>query len=125
LQNSTSTDSKGVFNGSLGTLAFDLGGNSVRYVDQQHGSGSGDLNIFIPVSDFAGANPNDYVYMYQMWGGADISEGGFEETAMLSGFVPVPEFSTFFPVIGLLVAVFSTQALRRRKLVQIARQQSR
>src|SRR5205085_6529977 len=85
LQNSTSTDSKGIFNGSLGNLVYDFGNNTVHYNDQQHGSGSGDINVFIPVSDFAGTNQNDYVYMYQMWGSADISEGGFEETAILSG----------------------------------------
>jgi hypothetical protein len=63
--------------------------------------------------------------MYQMWGGSDISEGGFEETAMLSGFVPVPEFGTLFPIIGLMVAVFSTHALRRRQMLQLARQRDR
>jgi hypothetical protein len=125
LQNSTSTDSKGVFNGSLGTLVYDMGNNSVRYDDQQHGSGSGDLEIFVPVSLFGDTKSTDYVYMYQMWGNADISEGGFEETALLSGFVPVPELATLFPIIGLMVAVFSTQALRRRQALQLARQRSR
>lgn len=124
LQDSTSTDSNGLFNGSLGTLVFDLGaGNSLEYNDQQHGSGSGDLNIFIPVSTFAGAQQTDYVYMYQAWGSAEFSEAGFEETAMLGGFV-IPEWGSFFPVIGLMVAVFSTHALRRRKVLQLARQQS-
>src|SRR2546423_5362705 len=91
LQSNTSTNSQGFFNGSLGTQRFDLGNNTLKYTDAQHGSGSGDINIFIPVSDFAGASPNDYVYMYQRWGNADISQGGYEETALLSGFVPVPE----------------------------------
>lgn len=126
LQSSTSTDGTGNFNGSLGTLVFDLGsGNTLKYTDGQNGSGSGDINVFIPVSAFAGAASTDYIYMYQGWGNADMSEGGFEETALLGGFVPVPELSTFFPVIGLLVAVFSTHALRRRKLMQMARQESR
>ena len=125
LQNSTSTDSKGVFNGSLGTLVFDLGNNSLRYNDQQHGSGSGDLDIFIPVADFGNAGKNDYVYMYQMWGNADFSEGGFEETALLSGFVPVPELGTLFPIIGLMVAVVSTHALRRRQQLQTIRERTR
>ncbi|MEY2484848.1 MAG: hypothetical protein QOH39_496 [Verrucomicrobiota bacterium] len=125
IQNSTSTDSKGVFNGSLGNLVFDLGQNTLHYTDAQHGSGSGDINIYIPVSDLAGAKPTDYLYMYQMWGAADISEGGFEETALLSGFVPVPEFGTLFPIIGLMVAVFSTHALRRRQMLQLARQRDR
>ena len=36
----------------------------------------------------------------------------------------VDEMGTFFPVIGLLVAVISTRMLRRRKVAQLARQQS-
>ena len=78
--------------------------------------GQGDLNIFIPVSAFAGTEQSDYVYMYQRWGNADASQGGFEETALIAGITPVPELSTFFPIIGLMVAVGSTHMLRRRKL---------
>ena len=119
LQNSTSTDGSGFFNGSLGTLVFDLGGNTLKYNDQQHGSGSGDLNIFIPVSDFAGAKQTDYVYMYQRWGNADASQAGFEETALAGGFA-IPELGTFFPVIGLMAAVLATHALRRRKMKELS-----
>lgn len=36
------------------------------------------------------------------------------------GVVPVPELSAFFPVIGLVVAVFCTQILRRRRAAQQA-----
>jgi hypothetical protein len=118
LQTSTSTDANGNFNGSLGTLRFDLGsGNSVLYDDKQHGSGSGDINIFIPVSDFAGTKSTDYVYMYQAWGNTDMSDGGFEETAMISGAVPVPEVapsSVIFGFLGLVVAVTSRRALGGR-----------
>jgi hypothetical protein len=123
LQHSTSVDGSGFFNGSLGSLVFDLGANSVLYDDQQHGSGSGDLNIFIPVSLFAGHSPNEYIYMYQRWGNTDGSntEGGFEETWLANGVVPIPELSTFFPLIGLLAAVFSTHFLRRRQLARIGR----
>ncbi len=124
IQTSTSTDANGKFNGSLGTLVFDLGaGNSVHYIDQQRGSGSGDINIFIPVSDFAGTKPTDYVYMYQAWGSSDMSEGGFEETAMIAGAVPVPEVapsSILFGFLGLVVAASSRRALggRVRALVR-------
>jgi hypothetical protein len=119
LQTSTSTDSSGKFNGSLGTLVFDMGANnSVHYNDQQHGSGSGDLNIFIPVADFAGTKSTDYVYMYQLWGNSDLStEGGFEETALRAGVVPIPEVapsSVIFGFLGLIVAVTSRRALRGR-----------
>ena len=119
IQNSTSTDRNGDFNGSLGTLRYDLGNNEVYYVDRHRGSGESDINVYIPVSMFAGSQPNDYVYMYQRWGNADaMSEGGFEETRLIAGITPIPELSSFFPIIGLMVAVFATNVLRRRKLAQ-------
>jgi hypothetical protein len=118
LQTSTSTDASGHFNGSLGNLVFDMGaGNSVLYNDKQSGSGAGDINIFIPVSDFAGAKSTDYVYMYQAWGNSDMSAGGFEETAIGQGVVPVPEVapsSVIFGFLGLLVAFSSRRALAGR-----------
>lgn len=118
LQTSTSTDAGGKFNGTLGNMAFDLGaGNSVTYTDQQHGSGSGDINIFIPVSDFAGVKSTDYIYMYQAWGNSGMSDGGFEETAIGQGVAPVPEVtpsSVIFGFLGLLVAITSRRALGAR-----------
>jgi hypothetical protein len=119
LQSSTSTDSNGFFNGSLGTLRYDLGNNQVLYDDQNTGSGGGDINIYIPVSFFAGTSPDDYVYMYQRWGNSDMSEGGFEETALIRGLTPIPEMSALFPIVGLLVAVGSTHVLRRRRMAKV------
>lgn len=121
LQTSTSTDSSGFFNGSLGTLLYDLGANQVLYNDQDSGSGEGDINIYIPVSLFvnAGVQANDYIYMYQRWGNSDSTEGGFEETALIRGVTPIPEMSTFFPIIGLLAAVGSTHLLRRRRMARV------
>jgi hypothetical protein len=121
LQSSTSTNSSGNFNGSLGTLRYDLGANSVLYNDQNTGSGGGDINIYVPVSDFAGANANDYVYVYQRWGSADaMTQGGFEETSLIRGLAPVPEMSALFPIVGLLVAVGSTHILRRRRMARVS-----
>ena len=119
LQTSTSTDGNGFFNGSLGTLRYDLGANSIIYNDTDSGSGEGDINIYIPASFFAGAQMDDYVYVYQRWGNSDMSEGGFEETALIRGLTPIPEMSTFFPIIGLLVAVGSTHILRRRRMARV------
>ena len=119
-QFSLSTDSNGFFNGSLGQLRYDLGNNSVLYDDRNSGSGQSDIAFYIPVSYFAGAQLSDFVYMYQRWGGTDASEGGFEETAIAQGIVPIPELSSFFPIIGLMVAVFATNILRRRKQAQIS-----
>lgn len=118
LQNSTSTDSNGFFNGSLGTLRYDLGNNTVLYDDTHSGSGTADISIYIPVAAFAGAQGNDYVYMYQRWGNTAASEGGFEETALIAGITPVPEMSALFPIVGLMVAVGSTHVLRRRKMAK-------
>jgi len=119
-QSSTSTNSSGFFNGSLGTLRYDLGANQVLYDDQNTGSGGGDINIYIPVSFFAGTQANDYVYMYQRWGNSDAntSNGGFEETSLIRGLTPVPEMSALFPIVGLIVAVGSTSLLRRRRAAQ-------
>jgi hypothetical protein len=125
LQNSTSTDAQGKFNGSLGNLVFDLGAdNSVTYHDSRHGSGSGDINVFIPVANFAGVSANDYIYMYQRWGNSDMSDGGFEETALIAGAVPVPEVtpsSVIFGFLGLVVAVSSRRALAARVRVVASR----
>ena len=74
-QNSTSTDSNGFFNGSLGTLRYNMAGTVVTYDDQHHGSGQADISVFVPTSYFAGTNANDYVYMFQRWGNTDASEG--------------------------------------------------
>jgi len=119
LQSSTSTDANGFFNGSLGTLRYSLGNNQVLYDDQNTGSGGGDINIYIPVSAFAGTQASDYVYLYQRWGNTDASQGGFEETALIRGLAPVPEMSALFPIFGLLVAVGSTSILRRRRAAQV------
>jgi len=120
LQSSTSTNGSGFFNGSLGQLRYDLGANQVLYNDQNTGSGGGDINIYIAVSAFAGATANDYIYMYQRWGNTDTTEGGFEETSLIRGLAPVPEMSALFPIVGLLVAVGSTQILRRRRMARVS-----
>ncbi|MEY2482765.1 MAG: hypothetical protein QOK24_1293, partial [Verrucomicrobiota bacterium] len=110
----------GFFNGSLGTLRYDLGNNQVIYNDQNTGSGGGDINIYIPLSAFAGASANDYVYVYQRWGNSDSSDAGFEETSLIRGLTPVPEMSALFPIVGLLVAVGSTHVLRRRRMARVS-----
>jgi hypothetical protein len=95
-----------------------LGNNSVLYNDQNNGSGQDDISVFVPVSAFAGASANDYVYLYQRWGNSDESQGGFEETRLIAGITPVPEMSALFPIVGLMVAVGSTHILRRRKMAR-------
>lgn len=104
--------------GSLGTLRYSFSPGDAVYLDasRNHGGGSGDMFAYVPTSAFAGTRSSDFVYMYSHFGNTYPSNGGFEEWALVVA--PVPEFSTFFPVIGLLVAVFSTHALRRHELKQ-------
>jgi hypothetical protein len=104
----------------LGTLRYSFGSGDVVNMDasRNHGSGSGDMYAFIPTSVFAGTNSSDFVYMYVHFGNADPSQGGFEEWALVAA--PIPEMGTLFPVIGLVAAVVSTHALRRRKLKELA-----
>lgn len=113
-----------------GTLRYDLdfnGDNQVRIdASRNSGSGSGDVNIFIPVADFAGTAPTDYVYLYALFGQADTfqnpdgTQGGFEEFALVMNATPVPEMSALFPIVGLMVAVGSTHVLRRRKMARVS-----
>lgn len=123
IQGSTSVDGSGTFNGSLGTLRYDMdagGDNFVKYDDQHSGSGTDDLAILVPVSLFAGANATDYVYMYQQWGqNFDSSletQGGFEETAIMAGnFVPIPEVPAFLPLGLVLAAGLGANHYRQRR----------
>jgi len=123
IQTSTSTDSTGLFNGSLGTLRYDSGsGNAVLIKDINSGSGQSDLAIFIPVSDFAGASGTDNVYVYQYWGKEFNTEGGYEETTIGAGttFTAVPEPSTLIPLMGLFSALGGMQRWRRKTPATVA-----
>ena len=106
---------------SLGTLRYSFGAGDQVLLDaaRNHGSGSGDMYAYIPVSAFAGTASTDFVYMYCAFGNTDPSQGGFEEWALVVN--PIPEASTIFPIIGLLAAIFSTQFVRRRQLQQISK----
>jgi hypothetical protein len=102
---------------ALGNLAYNMnaGGTSNTVLTTATGSGKYDAIVYIPVSLF---NLSDkYVYLYF----AGQGNGGFEEWTAATGVNPVPEASTFFPIIGLLAAVFSTQFVRRRQLQQVSK----
>ncbi len=101
-------------------MRYGLGNNSVIYNHQHSGSGTADINVFVPVSLFAGAQANDLIYMYQRWGNTTSTEGGFEETRLIAGITPVPEMNALFPIVGLVTAVGATHVLRRRKMQQIS-----
>src|SRR5438552_8856386 len=106
---------------SLGTLrySFIAGDQVLLDAARNHGSGSGDMYAYIPVSAFAGTASTDFVYMYCAFGGTDPSQGGFEEWTLVVN--PIPEAGTLFPIVGLLAAIFSTQFVRRRQLAQLSK----
>jgi hypothetical protein len=112
----------------LGTLRWSLDGAGDSHVlldaARNHGSGSGDMYAYIPVSAFAGASDSDYVYMFTRFGdqmSADATTaGGFEEWTIIKNLTPIPEMNALFPIVGLLAVVFSTQLLRRRATVRIS-----
>jgi hypothetical protein len=81
---------------SLGTLRYDQGANSVALdYNLQAGSGKADMTLLVPV--WANPNPNDYVYLYSMFGSMGIvalgglppgdygTSDGFEEWALGQG----------------------------------------
>ncbi|MFL6513947.1 MAG: hypothetical protein ACJ8M1_02880 [Chthoniobacterales bacterium] len=105
----------------LGHLGYNMniGGTNNSVLTTATGSGKYDAILYVPVSDF---NLNDKFVTFYF---AGQGNGGFEEWTAATGVAPVPELGTFFPLIGLLVAVFSTQALRRRQTLQLSRQASK
>ena len=106
---------------SLGTLRYTFSPGDAVYLDASRnpGSGAGDMFAFIPVSDFAGTAPTDFVYLYCHFGTTYASNDGFEEWSLVVN--PIPEASAFFPIVGLLAADFSTQFVRRRQLHQLSK----
>lgn len=108
--------------GSLGTLryTFNSGDSVLLDASRNHGSGSGDMYAYIPTSDFAGTNANDFIYLYAHFGSSDDSEAGFEEWALVNNMAPVPEMNALFPIIGFFAAAVATQHVRRRNARQLA-----
>ena len=99
---------------SLGTLrySFSAGDSVILDASRNHGSGSGDMYVYIPTSDFAGTKPSDFVYLYSLFGNTDSSEAGFEEWALVNA-APIPEMNALFPIIGFFAIAFARQRLRR------------
>jgi hypothetical protein len=103
-----------------GTLVYNLGKNAV--LTTATGSGKADMFMYIPAALVQ--TGEQYLVLYSAFGNDIPSDGGFEEWVFVPGVQVIPETGTFFPVIGLLVAVVSTRILRRRKMAQLARQQT-
>jgi hypothetical protein len=112
----------------LGVLRWNLDGAGNSYVlldaARNHGSGSGDMYAYIPVSAFAGASDSDYVYMFTRFGdqmAADgTSSGGFEEWAIINNIAAVPEMNALFPILGLLGTMIATHYFRRQRMARVS-----
>jgi hypothetical protein len=63
---------------------MDANGNVSVLLDSRlsHGSGSGDMALYVPESDFAGADAGSNVYLYSKMGKLAGANGGFEEWAV-------------------------------------------
>ena len=103
-----------------GTLVYNLGNNAV--LTTATGSGKADMFMYIPANLVQ--TGEKYLVLYSAFGNDIPSDGGFEEWLFVPGVQVIPETGTFFPVIGLLVAVISTRVLRRRKIAQLARERT-
>jgi MYXO-CTERM domain-containing protein len=74
---------------SLGTPRYNMDGGAVdgdSSVELNYtlasGSGQGDMNMYIPVSNFAGALQTDFVYLYSEFGIPNPTNDGIEEWAI-------------------------------------------
>jgi hypothetical protein len=73
---------------SLGSLRYNMdgvpAGDSTVELNYAlaNGSGQGDMVMDIPVSDFNGALPTDFVYLYSQFGQPNSTNDGFEEWAI-------------------------------------------
>ena len=95
----------------LGALRFALGAslndNTVTLdYNLNSGSGQGDMQMYVPLSNFAGALPTDFVYLYSHFGNLndDYRTGdGFEEWAVLEP-IPAPGAMALLAIAGLVGA---------------------
>ena len=106
--------------GTLGTLNYSLAtnfGDNVVLLDYSlnSGSGQGDMQMYVPLSNFAGAAGTDFVYLYSYFGhlsNAYDTGDGFEEWAVRRASPPVIPLPTAW-VMGL--AGLGVVASRRRR----------
>ncbi|HOD49896.1 MAG TPA: PEP-CTERM sorting domain-containing protein [Candidatus Hydrogenedentes bacterium] len=118
---STSFDADGILQG-VGTLVYDMESNLRNWVALDYslntGSGSGDMFLYVPVSNFGGAGDDAIVTLYSYFGRqglnpAEYGEGnfgnfynsdGFEEWAVLVQEDPIAPEPATLSLIGLGIA---------------------
>lgn len=88
-----------------------FGSNTLGTLGSQIGSafGSSFDGLFVSVPNFG-----SFKFLSIAAAAADILPVAFQ-----ADINPVPEMNTFFPIVGLLVAVLSNHVLRRRRMVQL------
>lgn len=74
----------------LGTLVYDMDIGGDNWVRLGTTLGDADMRMLIPVSAFAGAGSDSYVYLYSMFGLHHAAQGGYEEWRIGRVLVPLP-----------------------------------
>ena len=105
----SATGSQTGLENTLGMLRYSLGAfdndNTVTLdYNLNSGSGQGDMTLYVPLANFAGAIASDFIYLYSHFGGLDADHrtgDGFEEWAVLSP-VPAPGALALLGIAGIL-----------------------
>ena len=100
--------------GALPAGGFDAlaGDNVLLNYSLNHGSGSGDMFMYVPVADLG---TSGFLYLVNQNGDPNVANDGFEEWAGQTGPAPVPDTSSTLMLLGMgLVAV---EGLRRKLTV--------
>jgi hypothetical protein len=99
---------------NLGDPVYDLDESTDNWLklnySLQHGSGSGDLLVYVPNSLFG---DRTYVYLYSMFGENQVGDAGFEEWAVRTGSVPPRVPVPAAALLGLLGLTSAGWGLRR------------
>lgn len=59
-------------------------------------------------------------YISQRWVKLQSVQSGLSQTSPSNGITPIPELSSFFPVVGILAAIGSSTFLRRRRAAKLS-----